>query len=122
MLLRGAMVGGVRHGRATRSAVGKARVWRAKPGPATQVPMLESLSAGAPVNSCGAGYNGSEKRTSRASPANVAPTSGEPPAGAARLLWWAGTRDNVPVTMAREDPGRRAGSHGGASLAPYHPG
>src|SRR4029079_7125067 len=31
----------------------------------------------------------------------------------------AGERDNVPVTMAREHPGRRAGSHGGASLAPY---
>src|SRR4029078_4863594 len=31
----------------------------------------------------------------------------------------AGERDNVPVTMAREQQGRRAGSHGGASLAPY---
>ncbi len=29
-----------------------------------------------------------------------------------------GRRDNVPVTMADDDPGRRAGSHGGASLAP----
>ena len=31
-----------------------------------------------------------------------------------------GGRDNVPVTMAADDPVRRAGSHGGASLAPLN--
>src|SRR5206468_7126397 len=31
----------------------------------------------------------------------------------------AGDRDNVPVTMTPDHRSRRAGSHGGASLAPY---
>ncbi len=103
MLLRGAWSRGAPCGGRPYRQSGKCEVWRRKPGPSDPGADVESLLRGAPVRLCGAGYNASGNRTSQ---------PGSRPEGRA------GERDNLPVTMAREHPGRRAGSHGGASLAP----
>jgi hypothetical protein len=62
MLLRGAWVGEVHLRRTAASTDGNARGLAKEPGPVTQVPMVESLSAGAP-ETCGARYNGFQNRT-----------------------------------------------------------
>src|SRR5688572_33215517 len=101
MLLRDALVGIGAPRRRPHRRTGMRGLARAA-GPAlTQVPMWESLSAGRTGSSAAQDTTGRKIRHRR-------------PDGA-------GGRDKRPVTMTAEDPGRRAGSHGGASLAPNSP-
>ena len=100
---------------------GKREVWSDRPGPGDPGADVESLSAGRTGSSAAQDTTASENlHVGHLTPSLTHRKHGgkEPANGLPRGLTRGGSRDNVPVTMARDDPGRRAGSHGGASLAP----